>query len=41
MRDVSRLTLRSSLKCLRLALWDEDAGRLIGFRALPGAAEAA
>ncbi len=34
MRDVSRITLRGSIACLRLALWDEDAGRLIGFRAL-------
>jgi omega-6 fatty acid desaturase (delta-12 desaturase) len=35
MRRVNRLTLRESLRCLRLALWDEDAGRLIAFRALP------
>lgn len=34
MRNVGRLTLRGSLDCLRLALWDEEAGRLIGFRAL-------
>ena len=31
---ISRVTLRDSLKCFRLALWDEDAGRLVGFRAL-------
>ncbi len=35
MKNVSRLTIRGSLRCLRLALWDEEAGRLIGFRALP------
>lgn len=34
MRDVSRLTLWDSLSCLRLALWDEDSERLIGFRSL-------
>jgi omega-6 fatty acid desaturase (delta-12 desaturase) len=37
MKDVSRLTLRGSLRCLRLALWDEEAERLVGFQALPGA----
>ncbi len=30
-RQVTRLTLRSSLKCLRLSLWDEDRQRLIRF----------
>lgn len=34
MRDVSRITLRDSISCLRLALWDEDARRLVGFSAL-------
>jgi len=34
MRNVGRLTLRGSLECLRLALWDEETERLIGFRAL-------
>ena len=29
--QVTRLTLRSSLKCLRLSLWDEDQQRLIRF----------
>ncbi len=26
-----RLTLRASLRCARMKLWDEDAGRMIGF----------
>ena len=29
-----RLTLRESLACARLALWDEDRGRLVGFSAV-------
>jgi omega-6 fatty acid desaturase (delta-12 desaturase) len=29
-----RLTLWSSLRCARLKLWDEDSGKLIGFREL-------
>jgi len=37
LREISRITLRDSLRCLRLALWDEDAGRLVGFSALRGA----
>ena len=32
--DVGRLTFSASLKCFRLALWDEEAGRLVPFRAL-------
>jgi omega-6 fatty acid desaturase (delta-12 desaturase) len=32
--DVGRLTLRQSLTCFRLSLWDEDARRLVPFRAL-------
>jgi omega-6 fatty acid desaturase (delta-12 desaturase) len=32
LREVSRLTLRDSVRCLRLALWDEDERRLVGFR---------
>jgi omega-6 fatty acid desaturase (delta-12 desaturase) len=32
LRGVNRLTLGDSLRCLRLALWDEDAGRMVGFR---------
>jgi omega-6 fatty acid desaturase (delta-12 desaturase) len=30
--DVTVLTIRESLKTLRLALWDEEQGRLVGFR---------
>ena len=32
LRGVSRLTLKESFRCLRLALWDEDQRRLVGFR---------
>jgi acyl-lipid omega-6 desaturase (Delta-12 desaturase) len=32
LQDVSRLTLKESFGCLRLALWDEDLQRLVGFR---------
>jgi len=32
LREVSRLTLGESVRCLRLALWDEDKKRLVGFR---------
>jgi acyl-lipid omega-6 desaturase (Delta-12 desaturase) len=35
LREVGRITLRDSLKCLGLALWDEEAGRLVRFSALP------
>lgn len=34
LRAVSRIGLGDSLRCLRLALWDEEAGRLVAFRAL-------
>lgn len=34
LRDTSRVTLRQSFKCVRLALWDEDSRRLISFREL-------
>jgi len=34
LRHVTRLTLLGSLACARLALWDEDRRRLIGFRTL-------
>jgi omega-6 fatty acid desaturase (delta-12 desaturase) len=40
LRAIGRLTLRDSLGCLRLALWDEERRRLIGFRDLPAAAAA-
>jgi omega-6 fatty acid desaturase (delta-12 desaturase) len=29
---IGRLTLRQSLRCVRLALWDEDRQRLVSFR---------
>ncbi len=31
LRAVGRVTLRESLHCFRLALWDDDAKRLVGF----------
>jgi len=34
LRKIGRITLRDSLSCLRLALWDEEAGCLVGFGAL-------
>lgn len=34
LRDIGRLTLHDSLKCLRLALWDEQMDRLVRFSAL-------
>lgn len=30
--DVGRVTLRQSLRCIRLVLWDEKSGRLVSFR---------
>src|SRR5262249_32688974 len=38
--DVGRLSLRQSLACVRLALWDEAASRLISFRELRARLEA-
>jgi omega-6 fatty acid desaturase (delta-12 desaturase) len=32
LRDVSRVTLLHSLRCVRLVLWDESRQRLISFR---------
>lgn len=32
LRDVGRLTLLESLRCVRLALWDEDKRQLVSFR---------
>ncbi len=32
LRDIGRLTLTQSFKCFRLALWDEQRQRLVGFR---------
>ena len=34
LRDVGRLTPAQSLKCFRLALWDEESRRLVTFRDL-------
>jgi acyl-lipid omega-6 desaturase (Delta-12 desaturase) len=34
LRDVGRITLRESLACVRLVLWDEMQGRMISFREL-------
>jgi acyl-lipid omega-6 desaturase (Delta-12 desaturase) len=34
LRDVGRLTLKESFRCVRLALWDESSRRLISFRDL-------
>ncbi len=31
LRSAPHLTLRSSLRCARMKLWDEDGGRMIGF----------
>jgi omega-6 fatty acid desaturase (delta-12 desaturase) len=35
-QHVTRLKLGESVKCLGLSLWDEDEGRLVGFRQLRG-----
>ena len=37
LQRVTRLTIRSSLRSARLHLWDEDRGRLVGFRHLRAA----
>ncbi len=31
LREMSRLSVRDSFRCVRLALWDEEAGRMVGF----------
>ena len=36
LQRVTRLTLRQSLRCARLRLWDEEARTMIGFRELAG-----
>lgn len=38
LESINRLTLRDSLRCARLKLWDEGQRRLIGFDELPAAA---
>ena len=35
LKSINRLTLRDSIKCARLKLWDENQRRLIGFDELP------
>jgi omega-6 fatty acid desaturase (delta-12 desaturase) len=40
LREVSRLTLRDSFHCFRLALWDEQKRRLVSFREVRAAAAA-
>ena len=40
LREVSRLTLRDSFRCFRLALWDEEQRRLVSFRDLRAPAAA-
>lgn len=37
LRSINRLTLRESLKCAGLKLWDENRGRMISFKELEGA----
>jgi len=34
LQTINRISLRDSLSCLRLALWDETAQRLISFKSL-------
>ena len=41
LKHAARISLSGSLKCAKLALWDEDRGKLIGFRQLTPAATAA
>ena len=36
LRDLGRVTLRDSLRCVRLALWDEEQSRLVSFREAVG-----
>jgi omega-6 fatty acid desaturase (delta-12 desaturase) len=38
LKSINRLSLRDSLRCARLKLWDEDGRRLIGFDELPAIA---
>lgn len=38
LKSINRLTLRDSIRCARLKLWDESRRRLIGFEELPAAA---
>ncbi len=34
LQDINRITLRDSLRCVRLALWDEETDKLISFKHL-------
>ena len=36
LRDIGRLTLWQSIKCVRLVLWDESRKKLISFREMRG-----
>jgi omega-6 fatty acid desaturase (delta-12 desaturase) len=36
LRRAPRLTLRGSLRCARMKLWDEDRGRMVGFPTVAG-----
>jgi acyl-lipid omega-6 desaturase (Delta-12 desaturase) len=38
--EVGRLSLWESFACVRLALWDEDKGRLVSFREVPESRQA-
>jgi len=38
LKSINRLTLRDSIRCARLKLWDEDQRRLVGFDELPATA---
>jgi omega-6 fatty acid desaturase (delta-12 desaturase) len=37
LKSINRLTLRDSIRCARLKLWDENERRLIRFNELPAA----
>jgi omega-6 fatty acid desaturase (delta-12 desaturase) len=37
LQGMSRLTMRESLKSMRLTLWDDEIGKLVGFNALKAA----
>jgi omega-6 fatty acid desaturase (delta-12 desaturase) len=32
LRDLNRMTIKDTFGCFRLALWDEDRGRMVSFR---------
>jgi len=38
LREIGRITMRDSVRCLRLALWDERGKRLVPFSAIRGSA---